>query len=203
MRRSNLCWISLLGFALLVVPACTDSNLDNGDSANVVLQMLDLQDPVVKGQTQIGTCTVSGAQCLDSSQCDALDPTDVCFIDPTAATCIITEWSATLANAPKSALATESPFSDIALTDVTVSYEWLNGFVMDPFTVALSGSIEPSATRIVKFFPMSSEDLAALRAAFPLVARSANVTLRFRGKVENGDDVERTAGAQLFVEACN
>lgn len=203
MRRPKLWWISLLGLVLLAAPGCTDSNLDDPDTGNVVLQVITLDNPSVQGDTQLGTCTVTGAQCLDNSDCDAFDPLDVCFIDPAAAECVIEEWNATLGALAKTELANSSPFNDAVMVDVTVTYEWLNGFSMSPYTVPLSGTIPAGGTAQVTFFPMSSEDLAALRAAFPLVARTANVTLRFRAKVEDGTNISVAQGAQLFVEACN
>lgn len=201
MRRPNLWWI-LLGIAVLAVPACSDSDIDEGDSANVLLQILEIDNPAVQGTVQVGTCSVTGASCLDNSDCDPLDPTDVC--DLVTGECVITEWTATLQNAPKTDLAVETPFNDIVVQDITVSYSWETGFAMTPITFPLGLTIPANTSKAITFFPLSGEDLGALLASLPTPAAvTADLTITFRGELEDGVKISRTAGAQLFVEACN
>jgi hypothetical protein len=206
MRSLTRWWIVPAATALVLAGACTSNTLDDADSANVVLQVENLENPVVTGNVQLGVCANSGAQCLDTDDCDPNDPADDCVIDPSGTECQISEWNATLANEPKTALAVDSPFSDIVLQDVTLEYTWHNGFVMsggNSRVIPLSGTIQPNTTQQVGFLPISAEDLTDLRAAFPAQERSANVQMTFRGRVEDGEAVTVTAGGQLFVEACN
>ncbi len=203
MRRPNLWWI-LLGIAVLAAPGCSDSDIDEGDSANVLLQILEIDNPPVQGSVQVGSCSVTSAPCLDSADCDPNDPTDICVIGPTTAECVITEWSATLQNKPKTDLAIETPFNDIVLQDVTISYTWENGFVMDAVTVPLGITIPANTSKVVTFFPLTADDLAALQDSLPTpIPLSATLTMTFRGQLEDGVDLSRTAGTQLLVEACN
>jgi hypothetical protein len=203
MRSLNRLWIVPAACALVLAVACTGSSLDDGDSANVVMQVQNLNDPPVTGSVQVGSCVLSGLPCVSDDDCA---DNDDCFIDPTGTECQVVNWNATLLNKPKSELAGESPFNDIVLQDVTLEYDWLNGFQMsggDTRVIPISGTIDPNGTQQVTFLPISAEDLDDLRNAFPAQERSANVTMTFRGRVEDGEKVTVSAGGQLFVEACN
>ncbi len=199
MRRAKLVGIGLLALAALAAAGCTGNDVDDGDSADILLQILSLDNPAITEGGGAGACSVTGAPCLDSGDCDPADPTDVCVF---ADACVITEWSATLANEAKSELSGGSPFNDVFMEGVTIEYAWANGFAMAPLTVPLASTIVAGSTGQAQFFPITGEDLAALRAAFPAQSRSANVTVTFRGRIAGGEVATVSAGSQLFVEAC-
>jgi hypothetical protein len=188
--------------ALCALPGCTNNDLDDGDSANAIMEVAQLSAPKVSGNVTTGTCTNSNLTCLSDANCDPNDPQDTCFIDPAGAECEIVDWTATLRNAPKTPL-NAAPYADMIVQSVTVSYNWFNGFVSPPRTFSLGGTIEPGSTLAVQFKPLTAEDLEDLRAFAPSQERSANVTLVFRGVLVDGDPVSATAGQLLLVEACN
>jgi hypothetical protein len=200
MRRAILSsWIGLLGLALLAAAGCTGNDVDDGGGADVLLQVLSLENPAVTEGDQTGLCSVTGAPCLDSTDCDPLDPTDVCEFGEE---CLISEWSASMQNSAKSELGGTTTFDDVIVQSVTIEYVWTNGFVMAPSTVPLSSTVPAGGAATANFFPISAADLEALVAGTS-GTRSANVLLTFRGETTTGEGVSVTAGSQLFVEACD
>jgi hypothetical protein len=194
---------------VLVLPflavGCTSNSVDDGDSANVLLEVVDVQNPPITGSVETGSCTVSGNVCLTIADCDPQNfPGDQCQFDPGGEGCQITEWSANLANVPKSeSAALGDPFNDIVVESVEVVYAWDSGFVNGPVTFPVAATIPVNATAAVTFFPMTNADLAALGAFLPpATATTAFVTMTFRGKAIDGESVSVTGADQLFVEAC-
>ncbi len=207
--RASKTWISLMLVVFVMTAACTNNSVDDADSPNSVLEVVTLDNPAITGQITAGTCSLDTSRvCVTGLDC-AGDPGlgvpagGVCLIDPTGEGCQVEEWSASLGNVPKTELGTTSPFNDIALQSVTVSYTWDVPFANGPVTFPLAGTIPPGSTISTTFFPITNADLSALGATLPLpIAVTGFLTMTFRGTMVDGSPVVVTAGEQLFVEAC-
>src|SRR5512138_633697 len=81
--------------AILALPACNSSSLDDGDTADVVLETGLINIPPIQGQDTNGVCTFT-----------------------------ITDANAQLFNKPKNEFAVTSPFNDIRNLSVDVDYIW-------------------------------------------------------------------------------
>ena len=202
MRRDKIWWAGLLALVLLVAPGCTDSDLDDPDDGAVVMQITDLDTPSVEGETVSGICTESGQACLSNGDCDPeAFPGDTCPVDPSdPPECTIPEWTATLASALKNELADASPFNDISMSNVEITYDFESVADPEPYNTGLTGVIPPGGTAQVVFKPITDGRLAAVVDADE--ARTADVTLVFTGRTEEGSRITRTTRAQLFIEAC-
>lgn len=157
---------------LLATLGCSSSGLDDGTSANVVLEVDQLQLSIV-------TSTYEPLQ-------------GVCVFQ-------ITESTAQLSNLPKSESAVTSPFNDILITRMTLSYEWDDGFPSDDYVTSPRVVIPANGSNTVTF-------LAADPALFlPGAARdghTAEVTILFEGEVTDGSKVQALGGGALFVNSC-
>lgn len=162
--------LTLLAAGLLLMTAsCTGNSLDDGDSANVVLQVAQIEMVPI-------TCTVVGG--LD--------------------TFTITEATATLNNVPKTEDAITSPFNDILVESLTISYDWDDGFAMAPFTTTVRVVVPANGANTVEYLPMTLQTL--LNSARD--GHSAEVTIEFRGHAEDGEAVFARGGGPLVVERC-
>ncbi len=205
--RASKTWISLMLVVFVMTAACTNNSVDDADSANSVLEVVTLDNPAITGQITAGTCSLDTARvCVTDADCSAtpdLPAGGVCLIDPTGEGCQVEEWSASLGNVPKSELGTTSPFNDIVMQSVTISYAWDVPFANGPVTFPLAGTISPGSTLASTFFPITNADLTALGANLPVpIAVTGFLTLTFRGTMVDGSPVVVTAGEQLFIEAC-
>ncbi len=205
--RASKTWISLMLVVFVMTAACTNNSVDDADSPNSVLEVVTLDNPAITGQITAGTCSLHTSRvCVTDADCAAttdLPAGGVCLIDPTGEGCQVEEWAVSLGNVPKSELGTTSPFNDIALQSVTVSYTWDVPFANGPVTFPLAGTIAPGSTINSTFFPITNADLTALGATLPVpVAVTGFLTMTFRGAMVDGSPVVVTAGEQLFIEAC-
>lgn len=168
----------LLPALLLAATACTNDALDDGSSADVVLEIQDLTAQPVTASTDTG----GGGGCSLEVQ----------------------DWTGTALNVPVSALAgnLSSPFNDILLESVTISYDWDLDGIPDPgitptSVVGLGGITVPAGgSATFAFAPISFQEV------LPVAGQTANLTLDFRGRTVEGEVVHRTALRQLFVEDC-
>jgi len=165
----------LFATALLVVLAasCSDSGLDDGSSANVVLEV----DQV--------TLTI-----ITSTW------------DPLSSVCVfqITDSTATLSNIPKSESAVTSPFNDILIDRLTISYDWDDGLAMPTYVTSPRWVVPAEGSNQIRFLPVQ---LAEFLSAVPSrEGHSAELTLLFDGEVADGSRVQAVAGGALFVNSC-
>lgn len=170
---SRLLLTLFLAGALLPAGGCTNNALDDGDSANVVLLIDEIDNPVVNTQ-------------FDSDQ-------GVCVF-------VVEEWAARLRNEPKTDLAVTSPFNDIEVTEITIGYS--GSLALAPQTFPAGATIPPEGTGQLTFFPIRPDEIPA---SFEN-GGSAELTVVFRGRALDGEDVETpvtaVGGAQLAVNAC-
>lgn len=174
MFRRKYLVIATLAALLTVAGACTSDTLDNGGGADVIMEILVLDNPPV-------TATLDEA-------------TQVC-------TFTIEDWNVDIANEPKNALAL-APFNDLVLIRVVINYTWLSGpgggLSTPQRIVGLGGVTIPAATSgQVTFSPIAFDDLSLANAG-----RTANLILTFEARTVEGTPVSRTVLRQLNVEAC-
>jgi hypothetical protein len=171
MRSSHGWSILFLALAFVAAGGCSHDGLDDGDSADVVMEIRTMEtQPITAAQSQGGGgCTFT-----------------------------IVEWTATVANVPKSELAgpDSSPFNDIIVDSVTITYEWLNpAFGTVTRVKGLAGTIPADETGSISFSPIEPEDI-------PSDGVSANLTMLFQGHTVENESVSATAGATLIVNSC-
>lgn len=158
---------------LLFAVSCTNDSLDDGSGADVIMQILSLDNPAVTGQVAAG----GGGGCSFT----------------------VGDWTANVGNAPKNELATP-PFNDIVLTDVDIVYAWINpGLTTPPRNVGLGNVTIPALNSSqVTFQPIAFDDLSLAHAG-----STANLTMTFRGFTVEGTSLTTTVLRQLSVESCD
>lgn len=151
----------LLSLAVLLVllgtVSCTSNDLDSSGSADVILQVVAFDAPFVTAQRQTttsGTCSLSGTLCQSNAECGVNEVcvrSDVCILE-------VEDWMVTFMAAPKNDLAIP-PFNDIVMTDVTITYTWVNPAIVTPaFVVGLGNiAIPAQGSNSVMFPPISSD----------------------------------------------
>ncbi len=193
--------LAVLGlFLVLAVGSCTSDSLDDGDTADVILEILSFENPAVTAQRQQstqGSCSVSGNLCDSNADCAQ---TEVC-LRTQECTLEVQDWSANIQNSPKNALAS-GPFNDVVMTTVNVSYQWVNPVIFTPDRViGLGNVVIPSmSANQITFPPITSDDLNANPA---IEGATATLTLTFNGRTIEGTSISQTAIRQLVVEVCN
>ena len=185
---------------LLGTVSCTSNDLDSSGSADVILQVLSFDAPFVTAQRQTstsGTCSVGGTLCQANSDCAVNETcvrTDVCILE-------VEDWTVTFQAAPKNDLAIP-PFNDIIMTDVTISYAWVDpSIVTPPFVVGLGNVTIPAQGSNSVIFPPISSD--AINNNPAIEGATATLTLTFRGQTVEGTQITQTALRQLVVEICD
>jgi hypothetical protein len=177
---------------LLLVGACTGNGLDNGDSADVILEIVSFTTPPVTAATNTaGFCSITTTiACTVDADCGL----ETCVIGGCNLT--VVDWTVALANVPKNSLAA-GPANDIAMIDVTISYVF-PGVSPAPRTFGLGGQvIQTGGTGSITFPPMALQDLDA-----SLVSSTGSLTLSFRGQTLEGTMVSLVVFRDLTIEEC-
>jgi hypothetical protein len=184
---------------LLGTVSCTSNDLDSSGSADVILQILSFDAANVTAQRQTatsGTCSGTGTLCQSNEDCGIADVcvrTDVCILE-------VEDWTVTFVAAPKNDLAIP-PFNDIIMTDVTISYTWVNPAIVTPqFVVGLGNVTIPAQGSNSVVFPPISSDAINNNAA--IEGSTATLRLTFRGQTVEGTQITQVALRQLVVEVC-
>ena len=158
---------------VLVAGSCADNGIDDGSSANVVLE--------------VDTVTLA----VVTSTYDPLN--GVCVFQ-------ITDSTATLSNIPKSEGAVTEPFNDILIDQLIISYVWDDGLPMPNYVTSPRVVIPANSSNQVRFLPVP---LAEFLSAVPSrEGHSAELTLLFQGEVADGSRVQAVGGGALFVNSC-
>jgi len=161
-------WNVVFAAVVLIAAGCTGNSLDDGDSADVVLEVYNIpQVPPV-------TTALNGAIC----------------------TFTVTNMTVSLQNRPKNELVT-SPFGDVVMQSVTLSYNWDTLPPTPTRTVNVGGTIAVGSTGTVSFAPIVLGDLTNTYAG-----HSASVSAVFRGATVAGDAVQASAGFSFSVNSC-
>lgn len=183
---------------VLLCASCAGNGLDDGDSADVILEIEQMQTSAVTAnpQTGTGTCSISGSGCTINADCPLVG--EQC---QGASGCELqaNEWTATFRNEPKNSVA-DVPFNDIVLSTVDITYTWQNAVTgVDFRSIGLNGvTIQIGESAQTRFFPITSADL--LNPA--VEGNSASMAMNFRGRTIEGSNVSHPASALLFIEDC-
>lgn len=168
--------IPILAAVLLAAAACTGNAVDDGSSADVVIEVATMENPPVTAQAVEGGCTLE-----------------------------VVDWTATIDANPKNSLAggESIPFNDVVMDSVTIEYYAFDDNdratpLFGPRIVGLGNiAIPAGGSNSVSFAPISFEDLAGVGPGSTL-----NLVLIFRAVTVEGTTIHATAGRQLFIEAC-
>jgi len=178
---------------LLLAGACTGNALDNGNSADVVLEIISFTTPPVTAAINTnGFCsTTTTIGCTIDADCPGLE---VCTIG--GCTLTVVDWTVSLSNVPKNSLAA-GPANDIAMIDVSITY----GFPLGnpaPRVFGLGGQvITTGGTGSIAFQPIALQDLNAA-----LESSTGSLLMTFRGQTLEGSAVNLIVARDLSVEVC-
>lgn len=174
-RDKRLIFLSLLAGLLVLTVGCPDNgSLDDEDSAPVVFEIEILNTPAVTSQPggSPASCATPAFQ--------------------------VQEWDANAVNSPKNPEAITSPFNDIDLRDVTITYTCDAGLVCPPVrTVGLTGTVPADSNVQFKFFPIFLQDIDPT-----LLGTSINLDMVFRASTISGEDITYATAAVLAIEDC-
>jgi hypothetical protein len=158
---------------VLLAASCADNGIDDGSSANVVLEV-----------DQVTLAVITST------------------FDPLRGVCVfqVTDSTVTLSNIPKSEGAGTEPFNDILIDQMIISYVWDDGLAMPNYVTSPRVVIPANSSNQVRFLPVQ---LAEFLSAVPSrEGHSAEVTLLFQGEVGDGSRVQAVGGGALFVNSC-
>lgn len=176
MHAPNRAWMALFAAVLLAASGCTNDALDDGDGPENVLAITALSNQPVTAQLQGG----GGVQ---------------------SCTLQVQAWTGTASNVPLSEPAgpDSTPFNDIVLDTVEITYDWIDGVATTPTRVVGLGDIQiaPNGSASFSFEPIAFQDLNS-----DVIGQTANLTLVFHARTVEGAAVPRVVQRQLFVEAC-
>ena len=208
MRATKVCLMVLL--LALVYPACTGNELDDADSADVIMLITSMESPSIRAQRQTSTdgqCLDpsgggSGTLCQSSADCGNLTEScvrvDVCILE-------VEDWTATILAAPKNSLAA-TPFNDIVMDSVDITYDWVNDAldgIIPPQPIGLGNvTIPTNGQNSVTFPPIPSDPLNTTSGPTPFEGATANMTLTFNAFTVEGTRIQQTAQRQLIIEIC-
>ena len=199
MSASKRWWMVLVvAVVMLAAPSCTENDLDESD-ADVILEILGINNPDVQGDTGAGSCSGDPTIiCLDSQVCQ---DNQAGFCDFVAAECTIVDWTVAVKNSPLNQAGIVSPLNDIVISSVTLSYleqDGVTAYVPDS-TVPLSVTILAGTQGSIEFAPLSFDDLAAGGDSL-----TVDVLMSFAAQTVSGHAVTIVGGtgSQLFIEDC-
>jgi hypothetical protein len=118
----------------------------------------------------------------------------------------VTNASASFNNKPKNALAATSPFNDIVLQNVAITYVWDDGAVTSPATAGLAATVPAGGSVTAQWSIISNASLGVTQAPDPVgngrAGHTANLGMTFTGRTVSGDSVSAVAGGTLQVNSC-
>jgi len=118
----------------------------------------------------------------------------------------ITAANGTFKNLPKNQYAGTSPFNDIVLEGVNITYAWDDGVGQDPVSAGLGGSVPAGGTTTAQFAVISNAALTVDGPNDPVgtgrAGHTASLGLTFIGTTGSGDAVSATTGGTLQVNSC-
>ena len=178
---------------LLLVGACTSNGLDDSDSADVILEILDFNTPPVTASPNTsGFCSVTTTTaCTVDADCGQ----EFCNIG--GYTLTVVDWTVSFSNVPKNSLAA-SPGNDIAMIDVLITYGFPGGGNPAPRTFGLGGQVIPTGgSGTVTFPPLALQDLDPT-----LLSTTGSLLMDFRAQTLEGTAIRLVVGRALTVEEC-
>jgi hypothetical protein len=190
-RRRSIVAATALAVLVAGSVACTSDTVDDGDSPDNVLEVESFEGPQATATLQGGTSGGAGQECLLTAP----------------------EWTMALRNVPKVDLAgpDSSPFNDIILDSMDVSYLWsgLPAGTIAPTgaTIGLAGvTIPPDASESITFSPINTSALATDTGAPvgepDLAGTSALVQMVIRAHTVENEHFTLPVAAVLNVQVC-
>jgi hypothetical protein len=141
---------------------------------DVVLEVGTLTIPPITASTQNGVCTFT-----------------------------ITNATATLNNKPKNHLADTSPFNDIVMSNVDISYVWDDPLAATtPVQVFGIGATIPAGGSGGATFSVVNNEVLQSAANPPRDGHTASLVLTFHGTTVSGQPVQATSGGSVLVNSC-
>jgi hypothetical protein len=193
-------WLMIPLAAVIVLAAsCTGNDVDDGDSADVVLEVETLENPPVTGQltNTSSFCSLTGVPCSTGDDCgvnEVCQQGQVCELT-------VEDWRAPLAAFPKSGVAVDSiPFNDVIINSITVTYS-NPAWPIDGQTrvIGVGGIAVPVGdTAEVTFSPISFDDLDP----DTMEGTTADLVMVFNAITVEGTAINLTVLRQLFIETC-
>jgi hypothetical protein len=117
-------------------------------------------------------------------------------------TFLVTVANGTFKNKPKNQFATESPFNDIIMKNVVVSYVWDDGLAQPPVTAGIAGSVPANGSASTQFSVISNAALGGGDPATGRAGHTASLGMTFNGTTVSGDAVSTSTGGTLQVNSC-
>jgi hypothetical protein len=151
-----------------------NSTIDNEPNVVLEVQTLTISPVTVQQDSVLNTCTYT-----------------------------ITAANATFKNLPKNQYAGTSPFNDIVLQSVDISYVWDdNPAVITPTrTTGLGGAVPAGGSATAQFSVVANGDLEA-NPPFGRAGHTAALWMTFHGQTVSGDAVSTATGGTLQVNSC-
>jgi len=121
-------------------------------------------------------------------------------------TYMVTAANGTFKNKPKNQFAETSPFNDIILQNLVVTYVWDDGVAQPPVVAGLGGAVPANGSASAQFSVVSNAALIVDGPNDPAgtgrAGHTASLGLTFNGTTVSGDAVSTTTGATLQVNSC-
>jgi hypothetical protein len=188
-RNGSVLALVVIGLVAGAV-GCTNDTVDDGDSPDVVLEVESFDSPAV-------TATLQGSGGSGGVTACLLQAAD---------------WQMTLRNVPKTDLAgpDSSPFNDIILDTMTVTYVWgglpAGTVVPTSGVIGLGGiTIEPEDTGSITFSPIGANVLATDTGGDgepDLAGTSALVNMVIRAHTVENEQITLPLTSVLNVQIC-
>lgn len=170
LRNRSWLLLTLAGLMSLAM-SCASGPIDDASGAAVVLEVQITDSPAITGQFQDGTCVIR-----------------------------ITEWSAQFANIPKNSSATTSPYNDIIVEDIDISYSWPGaaGVTIPPErTIPSPGTVPANGSQSINFEPILLQDLSQ-----DMLGTTGILALRINARTPVNDRITVNIGEALVIEQC-
>ena len=161
-------WLIVAALLSLVTAACTNDPLDDSGAPDVILEAGTLDNPPITATVDLLGCTFT-----------------------------VETWSIAFRNEAKNVIAA-SPFNDVVMDSVQVSYFWFDGALSTPTrTFGLTGTIPTNSEQTIDFPPMALDDLSLAFAS-----STANVVLLFTAHTVEGTTIRLQTSGALNVNSC-
>jgi len=169
----NRSWLSLaLATVLsLVLASCASGPIDDPSGAAVYLEVEITDSPSITGQFQQGVCVIQ-----------------------------ITEWGADFINLPKNSSATTSPYNDVIVEDIDISYAWPGApsvTVPPDRTIPSPGTVPADSSQSINFEPILLQDLTA-----DMLGTTGILTMSINARTPVNDRIRVQIGEALIIEQC-
>ena len=171
MRATNRCLAATLVAGMVLAGGCAGNGQDAGDGPDQVLQ--------------VDSITIPPASTI-------YDPDQLMCVTQFAPATVI------LRNQHKTEIEGGSPFNDIVMDTVTITYTWDNPAVQTPpQTLDIGGVVGAGKTATISFVPIPSGQFTPA-----MVGATVSMDMKFNGHMESGEPVVADGGGSLTINPC-